>query len=367
MSKKIAFLMRYDFVEKSGGDVVQIKNYARELSKKGFECDVIGGDGWLLKVKDASKIFLVNIDRPIETIHYYFEIKKKYPEKEIYLVPIHHPINAINKFERKAKGFFSFLFVSFIKDFYAREKIKNIVRFRRSKYFFSVSVKHFFIDYRQKIKEVISGVEGIVFISEGEKDSVFLDFETVNKNHVIAYNAVSVDSEHSKIIEFNKREYDFVIIGRIESRKNQFSTLKALEGKGFKVALVGPVNPNSKEYSDKVLGLARSSGVEYLGSCDHAHVLNILNNSRVLINASYFEVNPLVDLEASLCGCAVVTTMYSYTSESIPNAFHLDPWDIDSISENSCLALESQKGSDSSMINSSWELAADKILELFEK
>lgn len=357
------FLFRFDYLSKKGGDVIQIENYCKELALKKYHSSISGGSNWLNDVKYADYIFLVNIDRPLETIYYFEEIKRLFPEKKVYVIPIHHPIKAINRFDRSARGFKHKVLCGLVPDFYNREKIKNLIRFKLDYKMLSLSIKHLFYNYHKKINNLIECSDGVVFISEGEKNSVFGDFDIASDNYKVAYNAVDI-IDSVEVVETEKT-IDFIIVGRIEPRKNQMSILKALVGKGYKITVVGHLNSNSKKYCSDVLDfIDANEGVDYLGGVSHSSVLELLVKSKVLINASYFEVNPLVDLEAALCGCQVVTTLYSYTLESLPGSYSVDPWDIEDIYKKSKIAINADNILDLSKISTNWSAAADKIIEV---
>lgn len=362
---KIAFLMRYDYQEKGGGDVVQVTSYIPYLESQGYQCELIK-DLNLQNVNKFDIFILVNIDRPVETLHNYEMIKKNSSNKKIFLIPIHHPIDAINKFEKKERGAFFKLLCRFFPDFYSREKVKNFVRGIRYPKIMFLAIQHVFISYRLAIKNLLQSVDGVIYISNGERKFVEKDFDCAPKNYCIAFNAVEMDVSDETL---PLKEIDVVVVGRIEPRKNQLNVVKVLSSMGVNAVFIGPENPNSKDYCEKFLNAVSSaSNIQYLGAVEHSKVPSYLKKSRILLNASYFEVNPLVDLEAALVGCGVVTTKYSYSRESLPNVIEIDPWSNDSIREGVKNALDfPEKTIVDKNIYPSWDLPAKIILELISK
>ncbi|GAA4740204.1 hypothetical protein GCM10023350_25810 [Nocardioides endophyticus] len=83
-------------------------------------------------------------------------------------------------------------------------------------------------------------------------------------------------------------------------------------------------------YADEFRRLASSSNfVHWDGPRPHAEVLNIFGSHRVVLNLSWAEVQSLVDLEASLCGCAVVATPAGHSAEWLPESVEvLDSFDV---------------------------------------
>lgn len=361
---KIVFLMRFDFNQKSGGDVVQINAYVKELRLLGHECYLSSGFS-REKLIDCDVFFLVNIDKPIETIYYFNLVKKHFPGKPIFLVPIHHPIRAIEKFERFEKGNVFKYFCLLFPDFYAREKIKNFVRFRKQAKYLLVSFRHLFFGYRCLIRDMVTSVNGVIYISEGEKKSVHQDFNCVARRSVVAYNAVDISET---VPTESIRDIDIVVVGRIEPRKNQLRIAKIFSSRSDHIIFIGAANRNSDDYSGdfiESIELSNNKNMKYVGVLPHAEVLQFMRRSRLLLNASYFEVNPLIDLEAALAGCEVITTMNSYTRESIPGVVEVDPWSDKSIlsAVDSLLSTNVDK-ENAYNINTSWAESAAKINEL---
>lgn len=363
MKKRIAFLMRFDYIEKTGGDVVQVGAYSRGLERLGYEC-VITNDLNALRIDQIDYFVLVNVDRPIETLYFFNTIRKANRSSKIVLVPIHHPIEAINRFERYKKGIFFRALCGFIPDFYGRERIKNLIRFRKGGIFRKISVLDLFRSYRARLSSMLKEVDGLIYISEGEKSSLESDFGFWSKRYLIAKNAVDLEGKMDRGERLVSNSIDVIAIGRIEPRKNQLTIIRSLANLNLNVAFVGHLNQNEPDYCAQFLKSVGESGgrITYLGGMDHSQVLLQLANSRLLLNASYFEVNPLVDLEAALLDVPVVTTKYSYTRESLPAVVEVDPWDDNSIRSGVEAALsgaiDTLRGKD---VATSWDNAVAQI------
>lgn len=360
---KILFLMRHDFIEKSGGDVVQISAYVSELKKLGHVCTIVGTINKLL-LDDNEVFFLVNIDRPIETLRYYDYISKNKCNKKIYLVPIHHPIDAVNRFESNNKGVAYKIFSLLFADFYRREQIKNFVRFRKNARLLWISALHFFVDYRKRIARLIESVDGVIYIADAERQSIESDFSTKSKKSIVVHNAVEFD--FCSIDNLDQRKYDIIVVGRIEERKNQLSIAAAFAKTKFRVVFVGPKNSNSIDYFDRFAAIVASSdNLTYLGSATHVDTLKLIASSHLLFNGSYFEVSPLVDLEAGIMRTHVVTTKYSYTSEIMPNVINVDPWLPDEfVRAAEIVLIEEFDTLHGASIESGWAGAAFEINQL---
>ena len=58
-----------------------------------------------------------------------------------------------------------------------------------------------------------------------------------------------------------------------------------------------------------------SRHLRWLPTLSHEEILPSTGAARLHVLASWFEVAPLVDLEAAVAGCRVVTTTHGHTSE----------------------------------------------------
>jgi glycosyltransferase involved in cell wall biosynthesis len=108
-----------------------------------------------------------------------------------------------------------------------------------------------------------------------------------------------------------------ISVGRIEPRKRQLELARAALATGTAMTFVGGENLNTPRYC-REFGrvIAQSSGLlVWTGALDRSEVLDRFASSRVLINASWVEVQSLVDLEALARGCAVVSAPTGSTRE----------------------------------------------------
>src|SRR5204862_799089 len=118
-----------------------------------------------------------------------------------------------------------------------------------------------------------------------------------------------------------------LIVGRIETRKNQLLVLQALRDTDVPVTLVGAPNPLHNDYVRQVAAeVSRNPRSRWIGERSHSDLAALYLTHSVHINASWYEVAPLVDLEAAVLGCAVISTTAGYTAEYLGDtAQYVDP------------------------------------------
>lgn len=342
--------MRIDAYSKRGGDTVQIEKYTEELKLLGIDAFIstdLNED-----LDDIDIIHLVNIDRPLETYHFFKRAKKL--SKKIVLSPIHHSYRHIDLHESHGRYGLLKYFNLILKDYWTREKMKNILRVASNKDLRKIR-KDIKGSIFKKQQIILNNVDGIALIAEGEGKAIEEDFNMDIQNYVIVPNGVGFDNSVSD--EIIEKEIDVLVVGRIESRKNQINIIKALKDTSIKLTFIGKENPNHKKYYNEFIKLVnKHSNVEYITEVSHDEISNLYKKSKVHLSASWFEVSPLVDIEALYNGCTVVASEHSFSKSYLGNnVYYVSPNDLEEIKNKVLMALNNP-------IN---EMSNDKLQQTF--
>ncbi|MDW6002160.1 glycosyltransferase [Vibrio mangrovi] len=324
----VVFLVRDGFFSDFGGDTFQIKMYCNSLDKcnslstKIIEySEVRNGD--IQCLINAHLIFIVNLDRFFELIEFKKIIDNLNLCYKLHLISIHHEIRAIDRFNRKRHLPLNFFYV---------EKMKNVFRGLRSLSNMFLSLKHLFMSYEVEVRNILNDVNGIVLIASGEGDVIQKDFklDIYDKCKVIR-NGVPSYYLNIPVCSWSKKEWDVIVCGRIECRKNQLAIAKQLANTGVRVLFVGGYNKRNIKYYKQFLKLVNDNdNLHYIGKVAPEELPNLYALSKVSYSASWFEVSSLVDLEAFASGCFVFSSKYGHSNESIPNEYFytVEPSDI---------------------------------------
>jgi tetratricopeptide (TPR) repeat protein len=127
---------------------------------------------------------------------------------------------------------------------------------------------------------------------------------------------------------------DFVLcVGRIESRKNQLSLLKALEDVDVPVVIAGSGFTYQPGYAEAVKSFKRRAPTLVLGRLDKEMLASAYCAAKVHALPSFYELPGLVTLEGARYGCNVVASGDSGTIEDYIGAagFYCNPADENSI------------------------------------
>ncbi len=175
------------------------------------------------------------------------------------------------------------------------------------------------------------------------------DFFLVSEKKIqVVYNGVDDRFSHSSAKEFHEAYpfKDFVLlVGRIEPRKNQLNTIKALNHVDADVVIVGdPVT----QYMDYYQQCRKEAGkhIHFIGGLDHESPLlkSAYAACQTYLLASWLETPGLAVLEAGLAGANIVVTKEGATREYFGDfVSYVDPGSTMDISTKTTESLKRQK------------------------
>ena len=124
-----------------------------------------------------------------------------------------------------------------------------------------------------------------------------------------------------------------LVVGRIEPRKASLRIARLAERVGRHVVFVGlPLHGDSAYVRDVEAAVRRSRYSKWIAGVPRSMLASFYRHSSFLLNASFVEVSPLVDVEALALGCPVATTLYAMHHQLLPPDTPVcDPYDDRSI------------------------------------
>ncbi len=160
-----------------------------------------------------------------------------------------------------------------------------------------------------------------------------------------------------------------ICVGRIEPRKNQLALIEAVAGTSINLTLVGQPGRYSQSYYDRCRTEA-GGNVRFAGQANAGELREWYARSLVHVCPSWYETPGLVNLEAAVCGCAVVATPGGCTREYLGNdAYYCEPDDPVSIQQAINAALEGgprQSLADRIASEFTWSAAAARTLDAYK-
>lgn len=340
---KIAYCMRVDVNAKPGGDLVQVQEYIHAGLRPGtdgkprFTGEIVTDLQADLTRFDI--IHLTNIDRPVDA--YAFYLRAKAARRPMVFSTIHHSYAEIARYEQKGRGGLIGM-VSGTMGFSLLESLRSLVRSFSYSSLLSPTVRMIGRGMLRTQAQMLMDCACVLVLTRKEARDLVAEFDLAeNDRFVCIRNGMHVPTHSAALSPVEARPWDVAVVGRIEARKNQIAILAALEQLGLRGMFLGGENKNHAEYCARFQRAIARSQSSYLGAIAHEQVAERMRNAKVHVSASWFEVASLVDVEAALCGCVVVSSRCGGTSEILgDDAIYVDPGSQESIVTGIADAIE---------------------------
>jgi len=327
---KVLACIREDYKSNIGGDSIQIIKTVEYLKKKGV--DIVISSNPYEDLRPYDLIHLFNTIRIGDTFRYYK--RSKVLKKKIILTPIYW-------------NYGMYLYKNLNNPRYLyRWNMDNVLR-----------------------KEVIKNVDLILPSSKLELDMIEKDFK-VKQPYKIIYNGVDACFFEEKSTDFLKKygikDENFILsVGRICPHKNQLTLSKICQSINKSLVMIGSVN--DMDYFNKCKSVNPS--LIHINELNHEVLTSAYNAAKVHCLVSWYETPGLVNLEAGIAGCNILTTSEGSTKEYFKDYVEYSLWnDYDTTLEKVKKLLNKNKDDNFKnhiMNNFLWEDIADSIIDAY--
>ncbi len=329
---KVAFCIRPDYIEKMGGDVIQMTKTKKYLEEN-FDISV--------KIISKPK----DITREFDIVHIFnfstYKISRKYFESAIEknIPVVSSPIYWDYSFASTAKLFYLFPGLSQLKESYIkffRKVILLIGRFYKKpdvvSYAFKKNAKWMF--------------DNSTFVAPNsiEEAKLLMKWIGINDSRKIrvVFNATEKPEKKSDVdkkvfLEKYGIPDNYILqVGRIEYCKNQLNLVAALiNNPEIPIVFVGKID--DKKYFNKILNLAKKrANVFFINAVEHNEINNFYKFANLHVLLSLRESPGLVSIEALSNKCPIVISddRFLPLNTYFPNQpYKVNPLDIEKIKE----------------------------------
>lgn len=306
----IQFVVRADGATKHGGDSAQIEAYASGLRQRGHKV-VILPFRTDLKFERDSIVHLVNVDRVYDVLC--AERVARSSGARIFVTPIHHDLRQVRRMRSCGQRTLVRRSLERILPESVREYLAFLIRSRRFENmgFFSLvglllSTCLFARSPWWRVGKLLARAERVFVLSESERDSLRRDTTWCDSNYDVIPNGVPERRIALLSGSWSDREKKVAIVGRVEPRKRILEAARIIGSSGIPVVVMGAEGGDGA-YARAFENLVRGQPlVNWLGPVSSDEVVSQLSECRVLVNASFVEVQSLVDIEARMAGCWVI-------------------------------------------------------------
>jgi len=289
-------------------------------------------------IPPADVYHAFNVDRPLELYPKLAEVKRR--GRPFILSTIHHPNEWLTKYytsQPPAGALGSLLFRSALgRSMPARETIREIVTVARDRRI--ARVLALIPSWRQRVRWLLRNADRIMLLTGSEATYVQTDFayEIPRHQQVVVPNWSEGlgDASAGKPDAFaGLPEPPVLVVGRIEPRKGNLRISRLAERARRHVVFVGlPLNGDGAFARAFHMAVQRSQYSKWIAGVPRSMLAAFYRHSSFLLNVSFVEVSPLVDVEALALGCPISTTMYAMHHQLLPPDTPLcDPYDDRSI------------------------------------
>jgi glycosyltransferase involved in cell wall biosynthesis len=314
MTIAVDVIMRSNFRETRGGDVAQIENSLRPLGDRVDVRYVAATAGMSLRPDAIHHI--VNVDRPLDFLAALDQCGRR-----VVVSTIHHALPRIVAMQHAAGGDRKADFLPTP----IRERVAFAFRASgggHSGRSLAALARIARIGMApgnmwHRLGRALDSVAHVALLAEVERADLIADTRWRGDNGIVIPNGCP--PVPAEVAPWATRARGIVVVGRIEPRKRQLAIAQAAEKIGAAVTFIGPIADDAygRQFRDCV---ARCPAIEWLGPRPAAETVALIATARVLLNASWVEVQSLVDIEAATAGCWVVTSPTGSSQEWLGDA-----------------------------------------------
>jgi len=298
---KVDLVTRADAFTKSGGDVSQLLATADELTALGCDVRTVAFTAGL-DVRPGAVVHFFNIDRPFEAIA--TARLADAAGATFALSTIHHSRQHVRRMRRDDPRTVTARLPERVRALAVY--LRQLLRHDGAPWTIRVSAAARSLGsavvLTGSIRRLLDRADVVFLLGESEAKALRQDFAWSGRKAVLAPNGVS-----SAMTASAAPRDQIVVLGRIEQRKRQLELVRRADQLAIAITFAGDLNPNQADYGEAFRAEVEASRFStWLGRIDHAEVNPLLARTAVLINASWVEVQSLVDIEAARAGCFIV-------------------------------------------------------------
>lgn len=328
----ISFVAREDFTSKPGGDTIQWQIYDAAAKAAGMKTVAWFDDA---PMPDADLFHALNVDRPLEVYPKMREVQRR--GRQFVLSTIHHPIAWIERFRKQEPpgGAVGRLFYRspLGRAVPGSESVKEVARLFKQKRL--THLPDLWPGWSARVRWLLDNAHKVMLLTRAEEEYLRSDFAA----HFAAADMVVVPnwaegvgsnafSDRDQLLK-QWSEPPVLVVGRIEARKNVRRVAELAEQARRPALFLGRPNPNEPEYVRQFGSFVTTSHyVRWVPGVPRPELSGYYQIASFLLNPSYVEVSPMVDIEALSFGCPVATTRYALHHALLPpETPRCDPYD----------------------------------------
>lgn len=291
------------------GAARQLRKYADMVERAGCSTEFHAS---LDELDDRFDIaHLSNLDWSVETAHQLRLAKRC--ARRVVISPIHHRRRWVSGLPASDRGGVSRVAAE-ITSQEGFERLRNFYLAGRNPRLLPEATRQLISGVTRRQREILNACDAWFLLAHGERESLDQDLDPSPRDTFVVPNGAEWSDAPPSVEDLPA---DFVLcVGRIEARKGQLAVARVLDRLGVPGVFVGAPNSRHRAYVRAFKEFVDGSRhLRWITNLPYEKILPLYRVAGVHVLASRFEVAPLVDLEAAVAGCRVVTTTHGHTSE----------------------------------------------------
>jgi glycosyltransferase involved in cell wall biosynthesis len=355
---QVLWLVRKNLTQHPGGDTTQILQTAAALRALGVQVELCSDSRPRMDGYDVVHLF--HLDRLWENEPYCRQIRQQ--RRPAVLSTIYWPPD---EFDRGGRAGFQGRLARRVGS-RAYENLRLVQRWgmnvARERSAASLSPRVW--SFQRAVRFVLETVRVLLPNSRAEQQEIERRFG-VCRPTVVVPNAADVALFGPPDRATEQPRCGVLCVGRIEPRKNQLALIEALRGAEIPLTLVGQAGRYNARY---YRGCQKAAGqnVRFVDRQPAAALRELYRAARVHACVSWYETPGLANLEAALCGCAIVATPGGCTREYLGGDAHYcrpdDPAAIRAAVETALTVGPAERLARRVACEFTWAAAAEKTL-----
>ncbi|HEV2814499.1 MAG TPA: glycosyltransferase [Solirubrobacteraceae bacterium] len=317
---RAAFFLRADTDRVVGGTAEQLRQYARAVTDRGGEAVLHVGAGRPAGRFDVAHVF--NVDWPLEAARH-MDVARSCADRVV-LSPVHHDRAWEVAYHAAGRDGLSRR-VSSVVGLDGFLRLRGVVQAAGRPRLWSEAAAQLAGGTAKRQRAILERADAWFVASPRETEAVVRDFGVEPQPTELIRNGGDWLDED---VSLPPLPAEFVLcVARVEARKNQLGLARAAVDAGVPLVFVGAPNPRHRAYARRFEAfVAEHPSLTWLPALDRRETLAMFRRARVHALASWYELSALVDSEAAVAGCSVVTTARGHSRDVLGDtAFYWDP------------------------------------------
>ena len=363
---RVLFLLRSDASRLAAGPTEQVRQYARAVTAHGGTAVIHTAHDRPAGRFDIAHV--VNLDWPLESARQ-MDIALECADR-VLLSPIHHHRPWVEAFHAAGRHGLGARVAGRV-GLEGFERLRGAAQALPLPRLWPEASVQLVSGVTRRQRDMLRAASMWIVLSERETQSIVSDFSvTPTATRLVVNGADWIDEE----VSLPPLPDEFVLsVARLEARKNQLAVARALVELGLPGVFVGIPNPRHRAYVRHFEAYVDGHpSLTWLRRPSRPQTLALFRRARLHVLASWYEVAPIVDLEATVAGCGAVTTTRGYSRDALGDSATY--WEPDTGHDGLVRAIREalERPRDTSMAarfrdRFSWERIGDELVAIYRE